>query len=115
MGADDSSPIAAATRSNERGVPYPIGAWLSFWLRSLLVVTTVVLSSSFFFEGQANAPRGSPCVACWPTPSVRLTRPAHSVPVLAAPEPAQALLPSAPTLNSCGTWSHRNPRLPVPE
>jgi hypothetical protein len=37
IGADASIPTAAATRSSVRVVAFPIGAWLSTWLRSLLV------------------------------------------------------------------------------
>jgi len=40
----------------------PLCAWLSLWLRSLLVVTTAPGSRSvFFFPEPANAPHGSPC------------------------------------------------------
>jgi hypothetical protein len=48
-GAASSAPIAAATRSNDRVVPYPIGALLSASLRSLLLLArSSVFVSSFF-------------------------------------------------------------------
>src|SRR5947209_11405282 len=50
---------------------------------------------------------GSPCVVCWPIPSVHLPLPARSVLPSTASAPVPALLPSAPTLNSGVACSHR--------
>jgi hypothetical protein len=57
MGADSSSPIAAATRSRERVAAFPIGAWLSSWLRSLLVLTALP-AGWFFLLGQTPVANG---------------------------------------------------------
>lgn len=48
IGADSSAPIAAATRSSERVVAYPISASLSIWLRSLLLLSAAAITDSFF-------------------------------------------------------------------
>jgi len=61
MGADPNAPIAAATRSNERVAALPIGAWLSIWLRSLLVLTARP-GDSFFLRPQT--PRAYGLVEC---------------------------------------------------
>src|ERR1017187_7090349 len=106
MGAAASAPMAAATRSSERVVAFPIGAWLSLWLRALLLLT-LLRASSFFFDLSANARRGWPCVPCSPTPSVPSPLPVRSVPCRVAAALAAALLLSAPTRN-CGAASpHR--------
>src|SRR5664280_870090 len=44
--------MAAATRSRERVAPLPIGAWLSVWLRSLLLVTSVSAPAFFLRTSQ---------------------------------------------------------------
>jgi hypothetical protein len=48
IGADSSSPMAAATRSSERVVAYPISASLSVWVRSLLLLTAAFTAECFF-------------------------------------------------------------------
>src|ERR1039457_3287426 len=101
MGADASAPMAAATRSSERVVAFPIGAWLSLWLLTLLT------ASSVFFDPSANARHGWPCVACSPTPPLPAPLPGRSVPCRVTAALAAALLLSAPTRN-CGAASpHR--------
>src|SRR5664279_4474067 len=97
--------MAAATRSRERVAPLPIGAWLSVWLRSLLLVT-VLTGRSLFFDSLANGPHGSPCARCSSTPAVPPPLPARS-----APHPATAALAPAPTLSArtpnCGAVGAR--------
>src|SRR6266496_2738955 len=97
--------MAAATRSRDRVAPLPIGAWLSVWLRSLLVVTGLA-SQSFFLENLANGRRGSPCAKCWSTPAVPPPLPARSV-----PHPATAVLAPALALSArmpnCGVVGAR--------
>jgi hypothetical protein len=41
--------MAAATRSNERVVAYPISASLSIWVRSLLLLLTAAPTPATFF------------------------------------------------------------------
>src|SRR5207244_3183036 len=114
IAADSSTPIAAATRSNVRVVAYPIGAWLSIWLRSLLLLTSTEVRS-LFFEADADVLHGSPCVMCWLTRSVVSPLPEHSAlhPTTAALAPA--LHHSAPMRNCVAAWAHRNLSLHNPD
>jgi len=115
MGADASCPIAAATRSSDRIVAYPIVASLSVWLRSLFVVTAAVRSGVFFFEEQAIAPRVLPYAEYW------LTLPGHSnirnTPSLFQHRPSslQHFSLKARTQNSDGILFYKIPRHPVLE
>src|SRR2546425_593381 len=107
-----AAPAMPATRrlaphSSVRVVAFPIGAWLSTWLRSLLVGITFELSRSVFFEGQAAAPHGSLCATCWPIPSAHWPPPAHFVPRPAASAPVPILRPLVLRRNSGAPWSHR--------
>src|SRR5437879_13712789 len=112
MGADPSAPKAAATRSKDRVAALPIGAWLSIWLRSLLVLTAG-RSDSFFFA-DANAPREWPCGAYSLILSVPGLFPVRCVPRRVTAALAPELHPSARTL-SCGALGlRRSLRFHVP-
>src|SRR5260370_7594141 len=88
IGAESSSPIAAATRSNVRVAPYPMGAALSASLRSLLLVAAGAASFRIFF---LNGHLQWPCAAYRRVPST----PPRS-PLLPILHPAH--LPPAPPL-----------------
>src|SRR6266496_1786355 len=75
MGACSNCPMAAATRSSVRVVPYPMIAVLSCPLRSLLLVLGGAASVRFFF---LNGPLVSPCAACSPAPSAHCLSPVRS-------------------------------------
>src|SRR6202167_6502348 len=105
--------MAAATRSSDRVAPLPIGASLSVWLRSLLVVISLA-ALSFFFEDLANGPRGSPCATCWSTPLVSPPLPVRCVPHPSAVVLAPALCLSVPRPNYGAAWPRRTPWRPHP-
>src|ERR1700681_260175 len=97
--------MAAATRSRERVAPLPIAAWLSVWLRSLLLVTGLGVAV-FFLENLASGRRGAPCAKCSSTGSVPPPRPARS-----APHPASAALaPALPLSTQTPNYGVVSPR-----